>query len=461
MKKFRKSISGSGSMADRLKALRKHHLNQLPELPKEISRKMIESMNRGEERTRTEIHTESQRTLPEKIFEDEIKAKKEERPIEVGSVIEKEWEVRGQTETIIEKFIVEEKLSSKRNISGDVWRAKRYWNGKLYGDVVLKTPKRKLVEAQDSTIYTDMMKESQNLDRFEEHPNILSASGRPFEYGRQLVIQTEYQPWSITDYLLFFNKEEDLTAAVMSAAMQCLDGIAFMANKIDEEGPHGWVHVDFKRDHIHLDYVEDENGKKGWVATIIDMDSVIPIRFESKSKVKFNRASVCPEKFEKIHTGKIAITAESKETVYSLGLSLLYAMAVRFNVALRRREFKPFIKEKDGSVLDKENLEEKIIIARSVDEENLLKLYYVNRLRRIASGKRDEDPEEIAELIERCGKNDKLLRDAQEEVENIHDTVHPSVFVGIRECIRQYIDRYSPELMLDFFERLWESYSDS
>ncbi len=438
-------------------------ISHLPELSREVSKKLLDAMHRGDERTRTIVHEEMERTVPDKIAGETAVCSAEGKEMEEGIEIRLLRKVRndGEVKGIIERFIIERKLSSERNIAGDVWLAKRYWGGDFYGDVVLKTPKYEHSGSSARArahLYRDIQKEKRNLLRFGDHPNVLSPSGEEFEYNHEPVIQMEYQPWSISDYLFYFREEHELTAALMSTGMQCLDAIAYMGDLRDEEGPLGWVHVDFKRAHMRLDHKENE----GWVVTIIDLDSVIPAGpRELRGMVKYNRECVDPEKFMKLHNADMGFTAEPSETVYSLGLSLMYAMASRFGIRLIKRRFAPTTKKDEKYIwLPKQELGKKIEETRSIDEVNLLKIYYTNKFRRISAGKFDQDPEEMRDLVEKYDDVAEVRHDALEELGDADEdaTVHPYVLAGIRECLKPYSSRFDAKTMQGIFEKLWEDY---
>ena len=465
MKQVKKS-SGSNNDTNPRKFRTYKGKISLPELPAEVSEKLRDDMHRGDERTRTIIHEEGERTVPE--------AGKEKEGIRIlgnnlepGCSIRLEHRVKenGDTKKVAEDLFIERKLSGKRNVAGDVWLAKRYWDGEFYGNVVLKKPKDEHKDSEPdmkAAVHADIEQERKNLLRFEDHPNILSPSGISFRYNDEPVIQMEYQPWSFSDYLEYFKKESELTAALTSCAIQTLSGISYMANKKDDERPLGWTHVDFKKTHIRLDYRKDETGHKGWIVTIIDLDSVRPAGPREFYGIKYNRACVNPEKAYKLHDPNILITAEPSETVYSLGISLLYAMAIKFEAGIRVRAFDltPGLAEKDGKVIltDEKALRSRIIAVRAIDEMNLLKIYYVNKFRRIMAGKFDQDPEDLKDLIEKYKDYEEVKKSAVEELKtgDVNSTVNPIFFVGIRECLRPDAKRLDAGKMQELFEALWD-----
>ncbi|NYZ76870.1 protein kinase family protein [Candidatus Micrarchaeota archaeon] len=436
---------------------------RLPGLPKEVTNKLLEDMHRGDEKSRTMVHYESERTVPETASGKRDVDTAEGGKIAKGSVIELKREVRenGGTKIITERFEIEEKLSGKDNIAGDVWRAKRYWDGVFYGDVVLKTPKEELKRGSTFallSVYKDIEEEKKTLFRFMEHPNILSPSGEPFKYNSEPVIQMEYHPWGFNDYLRFFSEESDLTAALMTCAVQCLSGIDYMANKRSSEAPAGWVHADFKSAHVRLDYKEDESGEKGWIAKIIDLDSVMPAGPKELLGSKYNREYIDPDRFSVSEDGGIGINVEPVETVYSLGLLLLYATAKRFGVG--REERKLSLIGENERVVDAAELKKRIGEARFIDEINFVKLYYANKFRRIMAGKFDHDPEPVRDLLARYSKLRQIRQNALEEMDNakVGESIHPYVLAGIRECLRPQGERLSAGAMQEYFEKCWEAY---
>ena len=132
-------------------------------------------------------------------------------------------------------------------------------------------------------------------------------------------------------------------------------------------------------------------------------------------------------------------------------------------IITEKRKFKPEGLDEyagDTIVTDGEKLKEKIMLARMMDEANLLKVYYTNKFRRIISGKFDQDPEPMRELIESYHDMPDIREEALSEVRegNTEATVHPNVFAGIMECLKQYSERYGPETMLERFRYLWDEF---
>lgn len=439
---------------------------QLPVLAPEITKDLISHINRGNEEDRTQIHEDMERTVPEDEKEDRV-ADAWGPELDKDVVITKEWIIREENRTAIERLEIIDKLSGKNNIAGDVWRAKKFWDDVYYGDIVLKTPKRKLRESrlpgELSNIYKDLKEEEQNLVRF-DHPNIVSSSGPTFIYNGEPVIQMEYQAWAFMDYIRYHRSEHELTGTFMSTAIQTLEAVSYLADK-------GYVHVDIKTDHIRLDAREDAMGETGWFIKIIDLDSIVPSGDINFSKLKYN-LSADPEKFMKLHDPSVLITAEPSESVYALAITLLRALSQRMQVGILKRGMKEIrengkiagLKQINGNMVltDEEKLREKIIDIRVTDEIQLLSLYYVNKFRRILAGKFDQDPGSLRELIEKYSKmpeiRERALKTINDPDTDVNVTVHPEVFASLSECIRPYAQRHDPKTMLRIFENRWNEY---
>ncbi len=453
--RIRPTSNISNKELDRLKEAVTH----LPDPPAEISTRLYKEMGRGEENVRTQVHSEyktyCERTLEERISQ-EIEGK-----IEVGETLRVVRHIRnnGEEKRIEEKFEIEKKLSSERNISGDVYLARKYWNDEFYGKVILKTPKEDRDEA-----YKEFGKEIKNLIRFEEHPNILSAAGMPFVWNYKPVIQMEYRPWSIFDYSSYLNDEVAITAGVISAAIQCLEAIEYMKNKTDENGPNGYVHVDLKAEHVRLGYRENKSGKGEWVLVIIDLDSIVPIGEIPLTKLKYNGAYVDPEKFMRIGQDNVQITAEPAEAIYSLGLILLHIIAKKTCDGLRKRTFRPIVNNDNGAqLIDKEAMRTEIERVRTIDELNFLRVYYSNKIKRILEGRFDQDPDALKDFLDRCNsyQEAKEIRDdaVAKHAGRRSDIIHPYVFIGIMECLRPRSERKEAGALKALFERLWVEYA--
>ena len=141
-------------------------ISHLPELSHEVSKKLLDAMHRGDDRTRTIVHEEMERTVPDKIAGETAICRAEGEEMKDGTEIRLLRKIRndGEVKDVIERFIIERKLSSERNIAGDVWLAKRYWGGDFYGDVVLKTPKydeENPSARAKARLYSDIQKEKE------------------------------------------------------------------------------------------------------------------------------------------------------------------------------------------------------------------------------------------------------------------------------------------------------------
>jgi len=443
----------------------KEAATHLPELPADASTRLYKEMERGEENVRTQVHnvykTYCERTLEEKISS-EVEGK-----IEVGKklIVVRRIRRNGEEKLMEETFEIEKKLSSERNISGDVYLAKKYWNNEFYGRVILKTPKATVEDDRDRIrLYKEFGKEIKNLDRFEGNHNILHAAGMPFAWNSEPVIQMEYQPWSIFDYISYLNDETAITAGVISVAIQCLNAIECMKNKIDGEGPNGYAHVDLKAEHVRLDYRKNKNGEGEWVLIIIDLDSIVPAGEIPLNKLKYNGAYVDPEKFMRIEEDNIRITAEPAEAIYSLGLILLHIIAKKTCDGLRKRAFRPVVNSDNGAqLIDKEAMRKEIERVRMIDELNFLKVYYSNKVKRILEGRFDQDPEPLKDFLARSNSYPEakgVRGDAvAKQIGNRNEMIHPNVFVGIMECLRPRSERKGADALKELFERLWEEYA--
>jgi len=202
---------------------------------------------------------------------------------------------------------------------------------------------------------------------------------------------------------------------------------------------------------------------------LIDLDSIVPAGDIKFSMLKYN-LSADPEKFMKLNEPNVLLTAEPSESMYAMGITLIRSLAQRMRVRILDRGMKD-IKNKgdlvglkhvdDKAVLDDEaKLREKIINIRITDEINLLRVYYINKFRRVLAGKFDQDPGGMRELIEKYHDMPEIRKEALDNVKDsdVNITVHPEVFASLGECIRPYSERHDPKTMLKFFEETWGSY---
>ncbi len=433
---------------------------RLPELPPEIDRRLRDELHRGEGARRAAIEAEVEQTLVE---EDDSRTRRTRgQPVasptlEVGRTIVVPRRVRegAGTRQVIERFEIREQLSSPSNISGDVFRATRYWDEQLYGDVVLKTPKAELRESEPREegfdYRAEMRRELRNLYRF-NHPGILAPSGKPFVWSSELVIQMKYQPWAFHEYLKYFRDEVWLSEALTSLASQCLAAIDLMARTCDEEGPRGYAHVDLKSTHLRLDYHDREDPERGgeWVVSIIDLDSVLPAGPTSYHGAKYNRGCVDPEKFMDLDDPEVLVTVSPAETVYAMGITFLSAVAMLLGTGVERRGFRPvgLTQTMAGPALDDGwALREEIERTRAVDRANFLRVYHLNRMRRLQAGLECSDPPELAELVQGEPTLGPIFGGEPE------CTVDPRFFVGIHECLRRRSERPSAGELLALFKQ--------
>ena len=428
-------------------------LPPLPAPPATAERRLLEEMHRGDPADRTAIHAESDRTIDDRIGTSARVSEERDR-LAVGSRLTVQRRVAAGAEQHVaeEMFEIEEELSTEHNISGDVYRARRYWDGTYYGDVVLKMPKSVLrrtlspLELEEASAT-----ELRHLTRFAAHPIILSTVGKPFVWRSGLVIQVEYQPWSLSEYLQYFSDEELLTAAVVRAGWQCASAVAFMAELRDDEGPEGYAHVDLKTTHLRLDYKAQGSSAGEWVLSLIDLDSVMPVGPIPIHETKYNLAAVDPEKFMPLHDPGCLVTVSPAETIYSVGLTFLSAGAHRLGVSTRRRGFKVVGLEDEGEgtrLVDEPALRAAIERVRAVDELNLIKVYFANKTRRMLAGRFDQDPEGLRDLLARHVDRQDVRQEALEEAsasrESSRASVHPQVFSVLRECLQPRAVRLPP-----------------
>jgi hypothetical protein len=435
---------------------------RLPELPPEVDRRLRDGLGRVDGARLAAIQAEVERTLVE---EDDTRSRRARgqttapSSLEVGRTIVVPRRVRdgAGVRQLHERFEIREQLSSPNNISGDVFRATRYWDDRLYGDVVLKTPKAELRDTipEDTTFdyRSEMRRELRNLSRFDGQRGILAASGRPFVWGAELVIQMKYQPWAFHEYLKYFRDEVWLTAALCSLASQCLAAIDLMARTRDDEGPRGFAHVDLKSTHLRLDYHESSHPEREgeWVVTMIDLDSVLPVGPTDYHGAKYNRGCVDPEKFMCLDDPGTLVSVDPSETVYAMGLTFLSAVALLLGSGLERRGFRPvgLGQGASGAVLeDGWALREEIERTRAVDRQNFLRVYHLNRMRRLQAGLDCTDPAELVELVQGEPTLGPIFGGESE------CTVEPRFFVGIHECLRRRSARLGARELQTLFKGL-------
>lgn len=358
--------------------------------------------------------------------------------------------------SVEERFVIAERLSSERNIAGDVFRAVRTWGGELYGDVVLKKPKSSLRASEQEywRVCRDLEREQRFLVRFEELPGLVSPAGRPFLLDGELVLQTRYLPWSVEEYLGCFSDEHALTAAMAGLACQCLGTIEHLARSRDAEAPAGYAHVDLKTTHMRVDDHERADGTGEWRLVIIDLDSVLPVGPVPLAEAKYNRACVDPEKFMALHDRSQLCTVAPEETVYAMALTLLRLLADGMGLPLERRRVQPvgLASGPKGALLTgEEALRREIERIRALDRRNLSSAYWVNRERRLQAGHPDRPlPMLEASLDEETTDLPALLPTARPP----SWCVRPDFFLCLQECLRPRAERLDPGRLRALFARL-------
>ncbi len=442
----------------------------LPEITnKAIKSELISGMGRKAEKSvREAIMQESDKTIHHGEGELEIIPSNVEvddlyvgmPPIEIERYVRENDEIR----KIIEKFVLEEKVSSESNMAGDVYRATRFWDGNEYGTVVLKTPKKKhlyAAEKKKESILNDAYTEIRNLHRFRNHPHILQQTGDPFILkDERPVAQMEYLPRSFDNYLLGIETEGALTKAVLGGGIQLLKAIHYMENLIDNEGPRGWTHIDMKESNMKMDLVDGR-----WVIKLIDLDSAVPSGPRDISKIRYTAKYVDPEKIMNLHLPELGVIADPAESIYSMGLTLLYSIATRIGVRVRRHvDISKLINGEEGdgevsqrlsrvSVYGPEELKMKIELRRAIDERNLLQVYYLNEARRVMEFNIDD-------IYSGLPGVKKLIDVHKEELLAENPTVHPCVFEAIRECLKLRAQRPGAEHMAWKFNEILQNYID-
>ncbi len=430
-----------------------------------IKSELVSGMARKAERNvREEIDRESEKTVHVDVI-DTTPPKVDD--LYVGLTIEVERFVQnGGIKKVIEAFTLTERLSSESNMAGDVYKATRTWDGKEYGTVVLKTLKKKHLEGSEKRLRSlrdDAEMEMSNLQRFKGCPHILHPTGEPFELedGR-LVIQMEYLPRSFNNYLLGIETESALTRATLCGGIQIFRAIHFMENMVDREGPDGWTYIDMKESNLGMDLTKDE-----WIIKLLDLDSAVPTGPRTKSVMRYTEKYIDPEKMMLLHKTGIGLLAEPSETIYSTGLTLLYAVARRIGVNVRRlvdvsKLINKHHEEEDEedssqrvsrvSIYEPDDLKAKIEILRATDERNLIKVYYLNEAKRMMEDNLEDiypDAHTIKELIDIH----------TEEILAGNSTVHPCVFEAIRECLMARIGRPDTAAIAWRFNDILEKYS--
>lgn len=334
-------------------------------------------------------------------------------------------------------------LSSQDNAVGDVWLAeKAYDDGRESELVVIKMlrSERELfnkkevgeLEPHEKELLNRYFKEAgeeiKNLIRFAENKHIVSPAANVFPYEGRLVVQMEFVPHTLNEYLWNVDGEKELTDTVFEAGVQILDTISYLEkSKDDEEAPLGRVNNDLKLGNLGADTEKADDEKMRIVIKMLDLDSIRPIskQLSIKRETKYSMDHCDPEQFMELHDNKTALNAKPAETVYSLAVSLIYAIGERMSAGLRTRyilvfpteyeevmdresrptllpgEFEEIETTREVHVINVKEMKEKIEKTRETDELNLLKLYLSNRQRRIAAEMENHDTPEMVKLIEK------------------------------------------------------------
>ncbi len=377
--------------------------------------------------------------------------------------VERYIEEGGGVKRIIETFELEEKLSSDQNMAGDVYKATRTWDGEEYGTVVLKTLKKKHLDGSAErlrSLMADADTEIANLHRFKGCKYILQPTGEPFmlKDGR-VVAQMEYLPRSFNSYLVGIENEDALTKAILCGGIQILRAINLIKNKKTNEAPDGWTYIDMKESNLGMDLIDDE-----WMIKLLDLDSIVPTGPRKISHMRYTPKYVDPEKLMLLHKPGIGLLADPSETIYALGLTLLYAVAKRINVNAKRvLNLKELIgrhhEEDDSSqrisrvsIYEADSLKKEIEEYRRTDKLNLMKVFYLNEALRMME-------DNIGDIYTGIPEINRLIRDYRGELIGKSVGVHPCVFQAIRECLRVRSERADVVAMAWRFNDILEKYS--
>jgi serine/threonine protein kinase len=343
-------------------------------------------------------------------------------------------------------FRIVRKLSSDSNAVGDVYLAEKITvkDGKEYpGElVVLKMLKNEedlldglgLDDAEKKRLLKRLFHEAgteiKNLQEL-KHPHIVSATGEVILYvpeeeadkkeGRtknaRLVAQMEYVPHPFDEYIWSVEGETRLTNDVLEMGVQMLDAISFLESL-------GLVHNDFKGGNMGVVISEG-----GFIGKMLDADSIRSIAelVSARNEMKYSPDHCDPEEFMELHNDEIAVNAKPAETIYPLGIALLYAIAERLCMPLETRDLRvgghayeeevehvptvrstllPGLEETKErttrvSVIDSGQLRKKLEETREIDERNLIRVYLANEMKRRSSDKVSEPPSEIKKLLEK------------------------------------------------------------
>jgi serine/threonine protein kinase len=374
--------------------------------------------------------------------------------VEVERYVQEDGDLR----RVIEGFTIEKKLSSEQNMAGDVYKATRTWDGKEYGNVVLKTLKKKHLKGPRERL-DNMMKDADaeisNLHRFKDCMHIVKPTGEPFALkDSRLVAQMEYLPRSFSSYLLGIETEDALTKAILCGGIQLFRAIHYLKNK-------GCTYIDMKESNLGMDLVGNE-----WMIKLLDADSIVPTGPRTKSAIRYTTKYIDPEKLMLLHEPGVGLLADPSETIYSTGLTLLYAIARRVGVSVRRVvDVSELVNrhheegEDDSSqrvsrvsIYQPDKLKEKIEKLRALDEMNLIKVFYLNEANRLME-------DNIGDIYTGSLQVSNLIDIHMDEILAENTTIHPCVFEAIRECLKPRINRQDIAAIAWRFNDILEKYT--
>lgn len=346
-------------------------------------------------------------------------------------------------------------LSSLDNAVGDVWLAeKKYHDGRESELVVIKMlrseselfDKKEVKDLEPgerellNRYFQEAGEEIKNLIRFAENRHVVSPVGDVFPYEDRLVVQMEFVPHTLNEYLWNVNGEKELTDTILDAGIQILETIDHLEKSKDNEAPAGRVNNDLKLGNLGADKEQAGDGRTRIVIKMLDLDSIRPIskQLSIKRETKYSIDHCDPEQFMELHDNSTALNAKPAETVYSMGLALMYSIGERISTGLKTRRIIVFPTEYE-EVLDRESrptllpgevkevevtkhvhvinvreMREKIESTRETDELNLLKLYFANKQKRVSAGLENHDTPEMVKLIEKHGE--VIVREIMPEV---------------------------------------------
>ncbi len=351
-------------------------------------------------------------------------------------------------------------LSSKNNAVGDVWLAEKiYDDGRGSELVVIKMLRSKEelfskkgideLEPYEKELldryYKEAGEEIKNLDRFAENRHIVSPVDRVFPHKGRLVVQMEFVPHTLNDYLWNVDGEVELSRTLFEAGLQILDTVAYLENHTGGDAPAGRVNNDLKLGNMGADKEVREDGRTSIVIKMLDLDSIRPIsdQLSIKRETKYSMDHCDPEQFMELHDPDSSLNAKPAETIYSMAVAFMYALEERMSVNLKTRylivfpteyeeqierfsrstllpgEFKLEEVTTNVQVRNAEDMHKKIEGVRETDELNLLRLYLTNKYRIRKSGGGDYDPPEMQKLMKKYEETiiNELLPEIQMNVD--------------------------------------------